>query len=61
MPQYIDIKSYKLVNHNKFDFMRKVVGYMAAQKKIHKVISMKPVPELYPRSFRDAKQMAYHQ
>lgn len=59
MPQYIDIRNYKLINHNKFDFMRKVVGYMAAQKKIQKVINMKPVPELYPRSFRDAKQMPY--
>ena len=39
--------------------MRKVVGYMAAQKKIMKVINMKPVPELYPRSFRDVRQMPF--
>jgi len=40
----LDIKNFKILNSNKFDFMRKVVGYMAAQKKIQRVINMKPVP-----------------
>ena len=34
IPQILDLSSFKLLNSNKFDFMRKVVGFMAAQKKI---------------------------
>ena len=44
VPQVLDLKNFKLVNQNKFDFMRKVVGYMSAQKKIQKVLNAKPVP-----------------
>ena len=54
------MKNFKIVNKNKFDFMRKVVGYMAAQKKIQRIINMKPVPELYPRNFKDVKQHSYN-
>jgi len=32
------MKNFTLVNQNKFDFMRKVVGYMTAQKKIRNII-----------------------
>jgi hypothetical protein len=39
--------------------MRKVVAYMAAQKKIQKVLAMKPVPELYPRHYCDVRQLPY--
>ena len=39
--------------------MRKVVGYMSAQKKIQRVLNMKPVPELYPRTYKDVKQLSY--
>lgn len=59
MPQFIDTNKYRLVNHNKFDFMRKVAGYMAAQKKIMKIISLKPVPDLYPRHYSDVRQLPY--
>lgn len=59
MPQFIDTRNYRLVNHNKFDFMRKVVAYMAAQKKIQKVIELKPVPELYPRHYCHVRQLSY--
>lgn len=52
--------NFKLINHNKFDFMRKVIGYMAAQKKIHKIINQKQVSDLYPRQFADVKQEAYN-
>lgn len=38
-PQLLDIKNFKLLDQNKFDFMRKVVGYMTAQKKIKNIIS----------------------
>lgn len=37
-PQLLDIKNLKILNQTKFDFMRKVVGYMAAQKKIKAII-----------------------
>ena len=32
------MKNFTLVNQNKFDFMRKVAGYMTAQKKIRNII-----------------------
>lgn len=59
MPQLIDTKKYRLVNNSKFDFMRKVVAYMAAQKKIQKILGLKPVPELYPRHYCDVRQLSY--
>ena len=59
IPQVLDVQNFKLVNQNKFDFMRKVVGYIAAQKKVQRIINMKPVPELYPRTFKDVKQAAF--
>jgi len=37
--QILDVMNFKLLNQNKFDFMRKVVGYMTAQKKIKAVIN----------------------
>jgi hypothetical protein len=37
-PQILDVKNLKLLNQNKFDFMRKVVAYMTAQKKINDII-----------------------
>lgn len=40
----MDLKGFKLVNQNKFDFMRKVVGYMTVQKKIKSIIAEKNVP-----------------
>ncbi len=40
--------------------MRKVIGYMAAQKKIHKIITQKQVSDFYPRQFADVKQYAYN-
>ncbi len=55
----LDSRRFKLLNQNKFDFMRKVVGFMAGQKKIEKVIGLKTVPELYPRNFSDCRQMPY--
>ena len=60
MPQLLDAHHHKLVNHSKFDFMRKVISFMAAQKKIEQVIGMKKVPEVYPRHYNDVRQEAYN-
>lgn len=38
------MKNFRLLNQNKFDFMRKVVGYMTAQKKIKNILNEKNVP-----------------
>lgn len=43
-PQILDVKNFRLLNQNKFDFMRKVVGYMTAQKKIKNILNEKNVP-----------------
>jgi hypothetical protein len=59
-PQILDIKNFKLLNHNKFDFMRKVVGYMTAQKKIKTMLSEKNVPDQLPRYYTDVKQDSYN-
>lgn len=59
-PQTLDTRNFRLLNQNKFDFMRKVIGFMTAQKKIQKIIAQKPVPELYPRNYSDVKQYAYN-
>lgn len=59
-PQILNIKNFKLLNHNKFDFMRKVVGYMTAQKKIKTMLLEKNVPDQLPRYFSDVKQEAYN-
>ena len=40
--------------------MRKVIGYMTAQKKIKAIIAEKNVPELYPRYYTDIKQESYN-
>jgi hypothetical protein len=58
VPQTLDVRNFRLVNNDKFDFMRKVIAFMAAQKKIQRVIGQK-VPELYPRSPSDVAQAAY--
>lgn len=58
-PQLLDLRNFKVLNQNKFDFMRKVVGYMTAQKKIRNIISDKNVPESYPRYYADVKQDSY--
>lgn len=58
-PLTLDTRRFKLLNQNKFDFMRKVIGYMAGQKKIQKAIALKPVPELYPRNLSDCRQLPY--
>lgn len=36
--------------------MRKVVGYMTAQKKIRDILSTKSIPDMYPRYYPDVKQ-----
>lgn len=59
-PQILDVKNFRLLNQNKFDFMRKVVGYMTAQKKIRNILLEKNVPELFPRHLADIKQDSYN-
>ena len=41
----LDLMNFRFLNQNKFDFMRKVVGFSTAQKKIRDLISAKVVPE----------------
>lgn len=55
-PQTLDLKNFKFLNQNKFDFMRKVVGYMTAQKKIKDVLAAKAPPDMYPRYYPDVRQ-----
>lgn len=40
--------------------MRKVIGYMTAQKKIKAIIAEKTTPELYPRYYSDIRQESYN-
>jgi len=48
------------MNQNKFDFMKKVIGYSTAQKKINRLINEKNVPDCYPRNYYDVKQFCYN-
>lgn len=58
-PQLLDMRKFTIVNQNKFDFMRKVVGYMTAQKKIKNIILEKSVPDTYLRNYSDVRQEIY--
>lgn len=40
--------------------MRKVVGYMTAQKKIKNILAEKNVPDQLPRYYSDVKQESYN-
>jgi hypothetical protein len=55
----LDLVNFRFLNQNKFDFMRKVVGFTTAQKKIRDVISTKTVPDQYPRYYNDVNQESY--
>ncbi len=56
----LDLVNFRFLNQNKFDFMRKVVGYTTAQKKIKDLIASKAVPDKYPRYFSDVSQESYN-
>ena len=60
IPQYVDLANFTTVNYNKFDFMRKVVCYMAAQKKIRNLIEEKGAQERYPRYYADVRQESFN-
>lgn len=56
----LDLVNFRFLNNHKFDFMRKVVGFTTAQKKIKELIAMKTVPDKYPRYYSDVIQDSYN-
>lgn len=56
----LDLDNLTTIEQSKFDFLRKVVIYMAAKSKIKNLISEKDVEDTYPRTFSDIKQRSYN-